>query len=334
MAINVVLPKIETDVATQKHGRFLISPLERGYGVTLGNALRRVLLSSLPGAAITRMRIEGVHHEFTTIPYAREDVMGLILNVKQVRMRVAPETEGPFRIYAEVRGEGVLTAGDLRTPPEITIVNPEQEILTVDSPEADFDLEFIVEEGRGYSPAQERKTSIGEIPVDAIFSPVRKVEYKVTPTRIGRMTNYDELSLEIWTDGTMKPHAALKESAAILIRHLVLIGGEAAVHVEEEAEAKPSVPSRIPDSVYNEPVEHLGLSMRAFNALKRSNLLAVGPVLERMAEGRKAMTSIRNFGDKSLEELVNQLKEKDYLKYVPRDALDDMGIVVEEEKKA
>ncbi len=332
MAINMVLPKIEVDVSTLRHGRFIVSPLERGYGVTLGNALRRVLLSSLPGVAITKMRIEGIHHEFSTIPHVREDVMGLILNVKQVRMKVAEGAEGPFRLYAEVRGEGVLTAGDLRTPPEITVVNPEQELLTVDSPEADLDIEFVAEEGRGYSPALERKTSIGEIPVDAIFSPVRKVEYHVGPTRIGGMTNYDELTLEIWTDGSIEPGAALKEASVILMRHLVIIGGEVAERVEEETEAKPAAPSRIPDGVYNEPLDHLGLSMRAFNALKRSNLLLVGQVLERMAGGRKAMTSIRNFGDKSLDELIERLKEKGYLKYVPRDALDDMGVILEEEE--
>ncbi len=330
---NLVLPKIEVDVLTQEYGRFRISPLEGGYGVTLGNALRRVLLSSLPGIAVTSMAIEGVPHEFSTIPYAREDAIMLMLNAKQIRMKASsPDVEGPFDLFLEVRGEGVVTAGDLRTPPEIEIVNPELPLLTIDSPDAELDIHFTADWGRGFSPARDRKVSIGEIPIDAIFSPVRKVAYNIEPTRIGQMTNYDLLSLEVWTDGTIEPFDALKQAAEILIRHLSLIvGGE--IEIAEEEEEPFFAAPRIPDSVYNETLEHLGLSLRAHNALKRSGIELVGQVLERLAEGRKAMLDIKNFGEKSLDELLDRLSDKGYLKYVPRKALDDLGVVSEEEEE-
>ena len=256
--LNFVLPKIERDASARNYGRFIIGPLESGYGVTLGNALRRVLLSSLPGAAVISIRLSGVHHEFSAIPYVREDTTGLLLNIKQLRLK--SDVDEPVRLHVDVRGEGPVTAGDLICPPEVEIINPELLLLTADSPDVDLDLELTVLRGRGYSPAEERgKLPLGEIPIDAIYSPVRKVNYIVAHARIGQQTNYDRLSLEVWTDGTMTPEAALNESAKLLVRHLTLIAGADVMPPEEVAAEARSVPSRI----YDVPVEELELSVRA-----------------------------------------------------------------------
>ncbi len=187
--LDFVLPKIERDASARNYGRFLIGPLESGYGITLGNALRRVLLSSLPGAAVTSIRISGVHHEFSPIPHVREDTTALLLNVKQIRLK--SEVDESIRLHVDVRSEGPVTAGDLICPPEIELINPELLLLTADSADVDLDLELTVNRGRGYSPAEERgKLPLGEIPVDAIYSPVRKVNYTVSRARIGQQTNY------------------------------------------------------------------------------------------------------------------------------------------------
>ena len=199
-----MLPKIERDASARDYGRFIIGPLESGYGVTLGNALRRVLLSSLPGAAVSSVRVSGVHHEFSAIPHVKEDTTALLLNIKQIRLK--SDVDEPVRLHVDVRGEGPVTAGDLICPPGVEIVNPELLLLTADSSDVDLDLELTVHRGRGYSPAEERgKLPLGEIPVDAIYTPVRKVNYTVTRARIGQQTNYDRLALEIWTDGTTAP---------------------------------------------------------------------------------------------------------------------------------
>ena len=199
----MVLPKIEVEASSRNYGHFVISPLESGYGITLGNALRRVLLSSLTGAAVTSIRLSGIHHEFTSVPHVREDMTRMILNVKQIRM--ISRAEDPVRIHVEVTHEGPVTAGDLICPPEIEIVNPDQYLLTADSNDVDLDIEMVVGVGRGYSPAEERtRLPLGEIPVDAIYSPVKKAAYRVERTRIGQQTDYDRLNLEIWTDGTYR----------------------------------------------------------------------------------------------------------------------------------
>ncbi len=309
--LNFVLPKIERDASARNYGRFVIGPLESGYGVTLGNALRRVLLSSLPGAAVTSVRISGVHHEFSAIPHVTEDTTALLLNLKQLRLKSS--VDEPVRLHVEVRNEGPVTAGDLVCPPEVEIVNPELLLLTADSPQVDLDIELTVNRGRGYSPAEERgKLSLGEIPVDAIYSPVRKVNYTVTRARIGQQTNYDRLALEIWTDGTMTPEAALREAARLLIRHLTLIAGADVLPVEEgELEAR-----KIPSRVYEAPIEELELSVRAFNCLKRAGITKVGEVLERLEKGEEEILSIRNFGRKSLTELVEKLDAKGYLSVI------------------
>ena len=230
--LDFVLPKIERDASARNYGRFLIGPLESGYGITLGNALRRVLLSSLPGAAVTSIRISGVHHEFSPIPYVREDTTALLLNIKQLRLK--SEVDESIRLHVDVRSEGPVTAGDLICPPEIELINPELLLLTADAAEVDLDLELTVNRGRGYSPAEERgKLPLGEIPVDAIYSPVRKVNYTVSRAWIGQQTNYDRLSLEIWTDGTLTPEVALRESARLLVRHLALVAGADVEPIEQ-----------------------------------------------------------------------------------------------------
>ena len=304
----MVLPRIEVEASSQNYGHFVISPLESGYGITLGNALRRVLLSSLPGAAITSIRLSGIHHEFSPIPHVREDTTQLILNIKQIRLK--SRSEDPVRIHVEVTSEGPVSAGDIICPPEVEIMNLDQYLLTADSNDVDMDIEMVVEVGRGYSPAEDRtRLPLGEIPVDAIFSPVRKAAYRVERTRIGQQTDYDKLNLEIWTDGTITPEASLRESAKILVQHLGLLAGVEAVSAEPVKQEEQGIPSR----VYDAPIEELELTVRAYNCLKRAGITKVGEILKRMEKGEEEMLAIRNFGKKSLDELVDKLREKNYL---------------------
>ncbi|MFN2165184.1 MAG: DNA-directed RNA polymerase subunit alpha [Anaerolineae bacterium] len=306
--LNIVLPKIECEASSQRYGRFVIGPLESGYGVTLGNALRRVLLSSLPGAAVTSIRINDVHHEFSPIPHVREDTTALILNVKQ--LRVKSSVDDPVRAYLEVNAEGPVTAGDLDVPSEIEIVTPDLLLLTADSNDVDLSIELVIRRGRGYSPAEERsKLPLGEIPVDAIFSPVRKAAYRVERARIGQQTDYDRLVLEIWTDGTIVPEEALSEAAKLLVQHLQLIAGVDAVSFEPQEEVEEGIPSQ----VYDVPIEDLELSVRAYNCLKRAGIVKVGEIIERLEKGPEELLSIRNFGQKSLDELMEQLEAKGFM---------------------
>jgi DNA-directed RNA polymerase alpha subunit len=363
-------------VGTQNYGRFVISPLENGYGTTLGNALRRVLLSSLDGAAVTSLRVAGVPHEFSTIPGAREDMMLFILNVKQIRFRVLPaaipagesvprvsplavgEEAGdqglaslaepaspsalrggdepdigtlgtgsgvldglqgsqerlarPYRLRLSIQGQGIVTAGDIICPPEVEIVNPELYLLTVDDPDAELEIEMVVERGRGYSPSEERgKLPIGELPVDAVYSPIRRANFDVAPARVGQMTNYDTLILEIWTDGTMRPQEALSYSAQLLIRHFSLFAGVETLVVEPEPEAEEELEP--PSPTADVPIEELDLSVRVYNCLKRTGITKVDEVLAKMEKGPDEMLAIRNFGSKSLDELRLRLIEKGYI---------------------
>lgn len=315
---NMVLPhKVEIDASTRNYGRFVISPLESGYGLTLGSALRRILLSSLPGAAITSVRVSDVHHEFSAIPDVREDMTQLILQIKQLRLVLDGEQA---RLRLEHRGEGTVTAADIRLPPEVQIINSDLYLFTVDSPSAHIEMEMEVKVGRGYSPAEERgRLPIGELPVDAIFSPVRRVNFEVERARVGQRTNYDKLILEIWTDGTLRPQEALAQAGQILIRHLTVISGidvDVLVGIMDESESKADdhVPSngKRPD-LYVRPIEELDLSVRVFNSLKRTGITTVGDVLDMLERGQDAMLAIRNFGEKSLDELVEKLQEKSYL---------------------
>lgn len=312
MAINnLVLPKIESSAMSRKYGRFVIGPLERGFGTTIGNSLRRVLLSSLPGAAITSIRVTDVAHEFAAIPFVREDMMQLILQVKQIRLKLHDTDVARMRL--EVHGAGTVTAADLITPPEVEIINPDLYLFTVDSDEAFLEIEMTVETGRGYSSADERgRLPIGELPVDAIFSPIVRVSYEVEKTRVGQVANYDLLTLEIWTDGTIRPEEGLAQASQIVMQQMRPIAGvseESLLPVEEEKKEE-----TITNEAYDTPIEHLDLSVRVFNSLKRTGITKVGEMIEMLNRGEETMLAIRNFGEKSLDELKTQLRVKGFLK--------------------
>ncbi len=310
---NMEMPKIEREAEARNYGKFTISPLERGYGVTLGNALRRILLSSLDGAAVTSVRIADVLHEFSDIPGVREDVIQVMLQVKQLRIKL--DGVDSTRMHLEVRGEGTVTAADIITPAEVEIVNPDLYLFTVDNNKTRLDLEFTVERGRGYSPSNDRSghMPIGELPVDAIYSPVKRVNWEVTSARVGQSTSYDKLILDIWTDGTISPERALSTSAKILIDHLRYIAGinEETLTVPVERE---TTGSRLSSEMAETPVEALDLSVRVFNSLKRTGITTVGDVLDLLEKGETAVMSIRNFGEKSLDELRQKMREKGFMK--------------------
>jgi DNA-directed RNA polymerase subunit alpha len=321
--LDLVLPKVECDASSQNYGRFIIGPLESGYGITLGNALRRVLLSSLPGAAVTSIRISGVHHEFSAIPYVKEDTTALILNVKQLRLKL--QGDESVRLRVEVNGEGEITAGDIECPPRVEIINLDLHLLTADSSEAELDMEMVVERGKGYSPAEERgKLPIGEIPVDAVFSPIRKANFVVERARVGQMTNFDRLIMEIWTDGTIEPEEALSNAAQILVEHLSLLVGVGEMLPEEEEEAEEGL---IPVRIYETPIEELELSVRAYNCLKRAGITKVGEILEKMVEGEDEILAIRNFGKKSLTELKERMQAKDFWPIASEETAEEMAEV-------
>ncbi len=314
--INMVMPKIEREAEARNYGKFVISPLERGYGVTVGNALRRVLLSSLEGVAVSSIRISDVLHEFSDIPGVREDVIQVMLQIKQLRLKlIGVDTT---RMHLEVRGEGLVTAADIIAPPEVEIINPDLYLFTVDNAKARLDIELTVERGRGYSPANDRAghLPIGELPVDAIYSPVKRVNWEVTNARVGQSTNYDKLTLEVWSDGTVSPEKALSTAAKTMIEHLRYIAGVSeetlAIAMEKEVSG-----SRLSSEVAETPVEALDLSVRVFNSLKRTGITTVGDVLDLLEKGDQAVMSIRNFGEKSLDELRQKMREKGFLKDQP-----------------
>ena len=310
--LKFVLPKIEAEAVAKSYGRFIISPLETGFGVTVGNALRRVLLSSLSGAAVTSLRVSGVHHEFSPIPDAKEDMTTLILNVKNLRLRYFADE--PVRLMLSTHGKSEITAADIDCPAEVEIINPELHLLTLDSAATDLDIEFVVERGRGYSPAEERAgLPIGQIPVDAIFAPVLRTSYAVQSTRIGQVTDYDRLVLEIWTDGTVRPAEALSTAAQIVVRHITPIAAYSETQ-PEAAEEPTEERAGVSSAVYDTPIEALELSMRAYNCLKRAGVAKVGEVLDKLSQGQgKELLAIRNFGQKSYTELIEKLQEKGYL---------------------
>ena len=312
--MELVSPKVERSEELRDYGKFTISPLERGYGVTLGNALRRVLLSSLEGAAITAVHVSDVMHEFSTIPGVREDVIQVMLNIKQLRFKL--HNVDSATIHLEVKGQGTITGADIECPPEVEIINPECELFSISENDAHVEMEMTVESGRGYVPANDRSDhmAIGVLPVDAIFSPVRRVNWEVTSARVGHSTDYDRLTLDIWTDGTISPEKALIESSRILMRQLGIISG-----TSEEALTKPTVEVEVEQPVVNRdvietPIEALDLGVRVFNSLKRTGITTVGDVMELLDKGESAMLSIRNFGEKSLSELKAKMIEKAYMK--------------------
>lgn len=309
---NMVTPKVEREAEARNYGKFVIGPLEGGYGVTLGNALRRVLLSSLDGAAITSIRISDVLHEFSDIPGVREDVIQVMLQIKQIRL-ILHDAE-TSHMHLDVRGEGVVTAADIQVPSDIEIVNPDLYLFTVDDPNTRLEIDLTVGRGRGYSPASERsgRLPIGELPVDAIYSPVKRVNWMVSSARVGQSTSYDRLNMEIWTDGTLTPERSLSTASKIIIDHLRFIAG-----VSEESlmlgVEKEVVGSRLTSEAAETPIENLDLSVRVFNSLKRTGITTVGDVLDLLEKGDEAVMSIRNFGEKSLDELRQKMQEKGFL---------------------
>ena len=304
---DIALPRIKNTKTQGNYASYDIEPLEAGYGMTLGNALRRVLLSSLPGAAVTSVRIEGVQHEFQDIANVTEDVTDIVLNVKQLRLRSF--SDHPVSMRLEVSGERNVTAADIVAPSTVEIVNLDQHIATLDNDNAHLDMELVVETGRGYAPADSKDDQpIGVIPVDAIYTPVQKVNYTVEHTRVGQMTNFDKIVLDILTDGTISPDEALRQSAEILVRHFTLLANYRASVQIEEKQPLSSLP--IPPKIYDTPIEELDLSVRAYNCLKRSNITKVGQVLSMNEED---LLSVRNFGEKSLLELQERLLQRNFL---------------------
>ena len=301
-------PHLTVDEETENYARLSAEPLAAGFGITLGNSLRRALLSSLPGAAITSIRVEEVVHEFSTIKGVREDTMELLLNFKEIRLR--PLSERPGKLYLEARGAGKVTAGDIQVAADYEIVNPDLYLATLDSDKAQLTVEFTVERGQGYLPADTSEgLPIGVIPVDAIFSPVRRVNYHVEHTRVGQMTNYDKLVLEVWTDGTMTAADAVSASADILREELVIFAqlGKPEPAVVEHGVGRGVA---LDADKYNTPIEELDLSVRAYNCLKRSGLMTVGQVLEKSED---ELLTLRNFGQKSYDELKAKLSDLGYI---------------------
>jgi DNA-directed RNA polymerase subunit alpha len=326
---QLAVPQIEIVESDDDYARIVAEPLEPGFGITVGNALRRVLLSSLPGAAVVSVRIDSVQHEFSTIPHMKEDTIEFILNVKELRLRAL--SDRPGKLFLEVTGrEGGVTAADIQAPPDYEIVNPALHLATLDSNDAELRVEFNVEQGRGYVPAgQSDGLPIGVIPVDAIFTPVHKVNYKVEHTRVGQASNFDRLVLEVWTDGTITAVEAISQSADILLGQLALFGqlGKPSPPVVERGLGAGTVltPTR-----YNTPIEDLQLSVRAYNCLKRSGLMTVGQVLEKAED---ELLSLRNFGRKSYDELRDRLFELGFLApEEPKEEVAEALSVIEEEE--
>jgi DNA-directed RNA polymerase subunit alpha len=305
---EVMLPKIENVAQEPNYGRYHVEPLEPGFGVTVGNAMRRVLLSSLPGAAVTSVKIDNVFHEFSAIPGVKEDTTELVLNIKQIRLRSFADR--PVSLRIEASGTGEVTAADVIAPPDVEIVNPELHLASLDGEESRLVMEMTVERGKGYVPAESRDgLAIGVIPVDAIYTPTRRVNYSVEPVRVGTVTDYERLVLEVWTDGTTAPDEAVANSAQILIRHFELLT-ELVAKPTARFEKAPTSAVQIPAKLYDVPIEDLDLTVRAYNCLKRAGITKVGQVLE-MSEDD--LLGVRNFGRKSLDELKDRLSERGFL---------------------
>ena len=298
---RLAIPRIECVETRENYGRFLAEPLEKGFGVTLGNILRRVLLGYLPGAAVTRVKIEGIQHEFSTIPYVKEDTTEFLLNVKALRLK--PLSDRPGKLTLEVEGEGQVYAADIKPSTDFEIANPELYLATLDSSEAKLYVEFDVELGEGYRQAESSDNlPVGTIPLDAIFTPIRKVNFSIEPTHMGQETSRERLYLEVWTDGTISPTDAISLSASVLIEQLspfVEYPQISQMKAEEQL-----IRLSIPNEQYNMPVEQLNLSVRTMNCLRRAGIATVG---ELISKGEKELLALRNFGQKSKQELEERL---------------------------
>lgn len=288
-----------------KYGKFVVEPLERGYGTTLGNSLRRIMLSSLPGAAISTIKIDGVLHEFSTIPGVKEDVSEIILNLKNVAIKSHTDSNEPKSAYIEYEGEGVVHAGDIKIDDDYEVVNPEQVIATLSGPDAKLMIDLTITKGRGFVGADRNKTAgqpIGVIPIDAIYTPVDRVNFIVENTRVGQITDYDKLTIEVWTNGTIGPDDAISLAAKVLNDHLALFidlsdsakNTETLVEKEEDKKEK----------ALETTIEELDLSVRAFNCLKRANINTVEDLVNKTED---EMMKVRNLGRKSLDEVVGKL---------------------------
>ncbi|WP_257351198.1 DNA-directed RNA polymerase subunit alpha [Pseudalkalibacillus decolorationis] len=304
--IEIEKPRIETVEISDDaaYGKFVVEPLERGYGITLGNSLRRILLSSLPGAAATSVQINGVLHEFSTIDGVVEDVTTIILSLKKLALKIYSEEEKTLEI--DVQGDGVVTAADITHDSDVEVLNPDLHIATL-SKDAHFQVKITAKRGRGYVPAEGNKTeeqAIGVIPIDSIFTPVTRVNYQVENTRIGQVTNYDKLTLDVWTDGSIRPEEAVSLGAKIVTEHLNIFVGltdqaqKAEIMVEKEEDQK--------EKVLEMTIEELDLSVRSYNCLKRAGINTVQELAQKSEED---MMKVRNLGKKSLEEVQEKLEE-------------------------
>ena len=302
--VEIEKPRIECIDSQEdvSYGKYIVEPLERGYGTTLGNSLRRILLSSLPGTAATSIKIAGVQHEFSTVPGVKEDVTEIVLNVKKIIAKL--HCQGTKTVYIDAAGECEVTAGDIKADGEVEILNPEQHICSL-GPDASFNMEITLSHGRGYVPSDKNKTPnmpIGTIAVDSIYTPVYKVNYTVENTRVGNMTDYDKLTLEVWTDSTISARDAVSLGAKILSDHLSLFK-----NLSETVASKPTMAEKAEthrDKVLEMTIEELDLSVRSFNCLKRANINNVEDLISRTGED---MMKVRNMGRKSLEEVQNKL---------------------------
>jgi DNA-directed RNA polymerase subunit alpha len=299
---RLIIPKIDCVESEENFGRFTAEPLERGFGVTLGNTLRRVLLGYLPGAAVTQVRIEGTMHEFTTIPHAKEDVTEFLLNVKAIRIK--PLSGQPGKLVLDTQGEGQVCAADIKPSTDFEITNPELNLVTLDSPEARLYVEFDIELGEGYRTAESNDAMpVGTIPVDAIFSPIRKVNFSIESVHAGRETSHERLILEVWTDGTTTPVDAISRAAGILVEQVNPFVDY--VKVSQMKAEEQLIRLSIPDEKYNMPVEQLDLSVRTMNCLRRGGVATVGELISKKA---KDLLQLRNFGQKSFHEIEDKLQ--------------------------
>ena len=309
--VGVAKPDIEVLEDQDTFGQFSVEPMERGLGMTIGNSVRRVLLSSIESAAITWLKIDGIQHEYSTIDHVTEDVTEFLLNVKAIRLK--SNSDQPGRLVLDVRGEGQVCAGDISPSSEYEVANPELHLATLDSEEARLSVEFNVERGRGYLPAGNTNgLPIGALPVDAVFTPIRKINFDVETIRIGPYIGKEKLVLDVWTDGTMRPVEALREAGEALVGYFYLFANAGKV-LYQGAEKRPL---NIPPEHYNMSLENLGLTARTLNCLKRDNLTKVGEVLEK---GKEGLLSIRNFGEKSLVELYEAFEAKGIEAVFPED---------------
>jgi len=308
--IEIEKPKIEIVEISEdnRYGKFACEPLERGYGITLGNSLRRILLSSLAGAAVTSVKIDGVLHEFSTIPGVREDVTDIILNLKGLYLKLYGDEARVVRI--EAQGEGEVKAGDIITDPDVEVLNPDLHLATLDAG-GSLRMEITVERGKGYVPADKNKKPdhvIGVIPIDSIFTPIHRVNYSVTDTRVGNVTDYDKLTLEVWTDGSIRPEEAVSKAAAVMVQHLKLFQNIAGSGIEDEngdglfTESAEEAGAKTMEMT----IEDLELSVRSYNCLKRAGINTVAELVQKTEED---MMKVRNLGRKSLDEVKKKLAE-------------------------